>query len=64
MKAVVDSTKCAGYGACADICPEVFEIDEFGYAALIGDGTVPAGREDAADKAIKECPERAITLQN
>jgi ferredoxin len=62
MKALIDSTKCSGYGACAETCPSVFEIDEFGFAALRTDGTVPAGDEDAARSAAGGCPEQAITV--
>jgi ferredoxin len=64
MKAFIDSTKCSGYGACADHCPSVFEIDEFGFGALVGDGTVPAGDEGAARAAAAGCPENSITLQD
>lgn len=64
MKAFLDSTKCSGYGACADTCPSVFEIDEFGFGALIGDGTVPAGDEGSAKEAARACPEHAITLRD
>jgi ferredoxin len=64
MKAHIDTTKCSGYGACADHCPSVFAIDEFGFGALAGDGTVPAGEEGKARTAMADCPEHAITLQD
>lgn len=64
MKAFLDSTKCSGYGACADTCPSVFEIDEFGFGTLIGDGTVPAGDEGSAKEAARACPEHAITVRD
>jgi ferredoxin len=60
----LDRTRCKGYGACAEECPSLFELDEFGYAQLkVADGTVPAGDEDAAFAAERGCPERAITTQ-
>lgn len=64
MKALIDSTKCSGYGACADLCPSVFEIDEFGFGTLVGDGSVPAGDEDKARAAVAECPENAVSVQD
>lgn len=64
MKALINSTKCSGYGACADHCPSVFEIDEWGYGAIIGDGQVPAGDEGKARAAMAGCPENAISLQD
>jgi ferredoxin len=62
MKVQLDSTKCTGYGKCAEVCPSLFSIDEFGFAALSGDGTVPAGDQAAAKAAASQCPERAITI--
>ncbi|WP_426243606.1 ferredoxin [Nocardioides sp. LHG3406-4] len=60
MKVLVDSTKCEAYGTCAEIAPEVFELDDFGYAAALADGVVPAEHEDVARKALEACPVRAI----
>jgi ferredoxin len=64
VKAFIDSTKCSGYGACADICPSVFEIDEFGFGSLVSDGTVPAADADSARTAAASCPEHAIVVQD
>lgn len=64
MKALINSAKCSGYGSCADHCPSVFEVDEFGYGAIIGAGEVPAGDEDKARAAMADCPENAISLQD
>ena len=62
MKVHVDATACSGFGACADVCPSVFEIDEFGFAAVTAEnGVVPEGDEPAARRAIGRCPENAIT---
>lgn len=62
MKATVDATKCEAYGACADLCPSVFQLDEWGYASVVGDGTVPAGEETGAKEAAAACPEKAIAF--
>lgn len=64
MKAVVDATKCSGYGNCADVCPSVFDIDDWGYASVLGDGTVPEDDEDSAREAEAACPEKAIAIQD
>ncbi len=63
MKAIVDATKCEGYGTCADLCPQVFVLDEWGYASVVGDGDVAAGEEEAARAAERACPEKAIILE-
>lgn len=62
MKAIVDSTKCQAYGTCAAECPSVFVLDEWGFAGVVGDGTVPSGDEEAARRAAASCPEDAITF--
>jgi ferredoxin len=64
MKVHVDSTKCSAYGACAETCPEVFALDDWGYAQVAGDGTVAPEHEAAARKAVHDCPERAITAED
>lgn len=69
MQASINLTKCSGYGACADHCPSVFQIDEFGFGSLVSDGPlpkgeVPPGDEDKARAAMAGCPENAISLQD
>lgn len=61
MKVFVDATKCSGYGTCAEIAPDLLQLDEWGYASVIGDG-VPAD-PDAARRAAAQCPEAAITIE-
>lgn len=63
MKAIVDATKCEAYGVCAEKCPEVFVLDEWGYASVVGDGDVAAGEEENARAAAAACPENAIIIE-
>ncbi|HEX6167815.1 MAG TPA: ferredoxin [Acidimicrobiales bacterium] len=63
MRVHVDQEICQGHGRCYSLAPELFEPDEIGNGSEIGDGTVPAGLEDAARKAALNCPERAITIE-
>lgn len=60
-RATVDRRKCSGYGICADLCPEVFKLDEEGFAYV--DGPVLREHLDAAREAEYECPEEAITVE-
>ncbi len=62
MKIHVDSDKCEGHNRCYSIAPELFEVDDYGYATAAGDGTVPAGMEEKAQLAVDNCPEYAITI--
>ena len=63
MKVHVDQKICQGHGRCYSLAPELFEPDEIGDGIEIGDGVVPPEREDAARKAVLNCPERAITIE-
>jgi ferredoxin len=63
MKVRVDPTRCQGYGRCAAIAPEIFELDDFGFASARSDDEVAADREDVAREAATECPARAITVE-
>jgi ferredoxin len=62
MKVQVDSTKCDAYGLCAEEAPELFELDDFGYAMARNDGTVPEGHEAGARAAVGICPALAIRI--
>ena len=44
------------------ILPEVFLLDEWGYAYTENQGEVPAGREELAREAVAECPVHAISI--
>lgn len=59
MKLVVDKDICIGCGACAAICPDVFEIDEDGLAVSVVDTVNEEVMEDAID-AKEGCPVNAI----
>jgi len=62
MKIHVDPEKCQGHNRCYALAPELFEVDDYGYATEIGDGTVPTELADKARLAAANCPELAITL--
>lgn len=64
MRVRVDTEKCQGHNRCYAIAPELFDVDDYGYAHEIGDGTVPADLEDKARLAVSNCPEFAITLED
>ncbi|MET7773442.1 ferredoxin [Nocardia sp. NPDC005366] len=62
MKLSIDTTKCSGHARCFAVAPEVFDLDDDGFALPIDrevseplDGDVAAG--------IAACPERAISIR-
>ena len=62
MKVVVDAEKCQGHNRCYALAPELFDVDDYGQAVVIGDGTVTEDLEDKARLAVANCPEFAIAL--
>lgn len=40
MRITVDSEKCQGHNRCYSLAPELFDVDDYGYATEIGDGQV------------------------
>ena len=55
---VIDQSLCSGFGACAELAPEIFELGPGGLAsARIGESSDPIVLE-AADA----CPMAAITI--
>ena len=64
MKVHVDPELCQGHNRCYAIAPELFDIDDYGYASEVGDGDVPPGLEEKARLAVANCPEQAISLED
>ncbi len=62
MRVEVNSDLCQGHNRCYALAPEVFDVDDYGNAVVIGDGTVGAGLEEKARLAAANCPEYAITV--
>jgi ferredoxin len=62
MRIAVDPKLCQGHNRCTAVAPDLFDIDDEGYASAMGDGTVPAGSEELARLAVDNCPEQAVLL--
>jgi ferredoxin len=62
---VTVSELCSGHGRCYVLHGELFEADDLGYNLHRGgEFEVPPGLEDAAVQGARDCPERAITVQD
>jgi len=64
MRVEVNTDLCQGHNRCYALAPELFDVDDYGQAILIGDGSVPADLEDKARLAASNCPEYAITISD
>ncbi|HEU4672896.1 MAG TPA: ferredoxin [Candidatus Limnocylindrales bacterium] len=57
----VDRIRCDGYGMCAELLPELIDLDDWGYPILRAD-VVPREFEGLARKAVEVCPVLALRL--
>ena len=64
MRVVLDSEKCQGHNRCYALAPDVFDVDDLGFATVIGDGVVPPALQAGARAAVANCPEYAITIED
>jgi ferredoxin len=62
LKIFIDPVACNAYGYCAELLPEAITLDEWGYPIVDGK-PLPAELVAAAKRAARDCPRRAITLQ-
>mgnify|MGYP004469168765 CR=1 FL=1 len=62
MKARVDKDTCIGCGLCPSICPEVFELDDDGYAKTIKN-EIKDEEKDEVIEASEGCPTSAIEVK-
>jgi ferredoxin len=63
MRIKVDNELCQGHNRCSVLAPDLFVLDDFGYASAVGDGVVPEDRREIAFLAADNCPELAITVE-
>ena len=62
MKIHVNPDKCQGHNRCYVLAPELFDVDDYGYATELGDGVVPDELAEKAQLAIANCPEHAVEV--
>jgi ferredoxin len=58
---VVDWLRCAGHGLCAELLPEVVDLDDWGYPVVRG--RVPREASAHARAAVAACPALALRLE-
>jgi len=63
VKINYDRSACQGHNRCYLLAPELFDVDDEGYAILRIDGEVPAELEEKARLTADNCPEYAITVE-
>ncbi|MEI2698980.1 MAG: ferredoxin [Microthrixaceae bacterium] len=62
MRIEFDRDLCQGHNRCYLLAPELFDVDDDGYAVLRVPGDVPTELEHKAQLCADNCPEYAITV--
>ncbi|MDP9222079.1 MAG: ferredoxin [Actinomycetota bacterium] len=57
----VNPIACDAHGMCAELLPELVELDEWGYPVLPAD-PVPERLAGLAERAVAACPTLALSL--
>ncbi|WP_134661452.1 MULTISPECIES: ferredoxin [unclassified Amycolatopsis] len=57
----VDPIACRAHGICAELLPELIDLDEWGYPILV-DRPVPGPVLSDARQAVAACPTLALRL--
>jgi ferredoxin len=59
----VNRTACVGHGVCAELLPEVVNLDEWDYP-IIADIPLPPRRARDVRRAVTACPALALRLSS
>jgi ferredoxin len=58
---VVDPITCDAHGICAELLPELIQLDDWGYP-LISAEPIPPELEPHARRAVAACPTLALRI--
>jgi ferredoxin len=62
LRLIVDPIRCDAYGHCAELLPELVELDEWGYPIVSGENVSQDLRREAK-AAVAACPRLALRLE-
>ncbi|HKA97497.1 MAG TPA: ferredoxin [Streptosporangiaceae bacterium] len=58
----VNPIACTGHGLCAELLPEIIELDPWGYP-ILSSSAVPAAVMEHAKRAVDTCPTLALLME-
>jgi ferredoxin len=58
----VNPIACTGHGLCAELLPEIIELDPWGYP-ILSSSAVPSGVMEHAKRAVDTCPTLALLME-
>ena len=53
---------CTGHGVCESIRPDIFEVNDEGFAEVMDEGLTEEDRADV-EYAVAQCPTQAIKVE-
>ena len=62
MRIAADRDRCEGHGLCADVAPEVYELDDDAIVVLLHE-IVPPELERKAEGGARVCPVAALRVE-
>lgn len=62
MQVSVDAARCQGHTLCALNAPDLFDLSDDDGHARPAVHEVPPQLQDAARRAVADCPERAVSV--
>ncbi|MDG1904335.1 MAG: ferredoxin [Arenicella sp.] len=61
-KVTADTAQCCGYGLCAQMCPEVYTLDDNGIV-YIENESIPNELLDEAKEGAECCPAQVLSIE-
>ena len=61
LRVIADRSACCGYGVCAELCPEIYKVDDIGVVTVLMD-IVPQDLEVKAREGASACPTNALRV--
>jgi ferredoxin len=58
----VNPIACDAHGLCAELVPELIQLDEWGYP-IVSDEPIPRDLERQARQAVSMCPRLALLIE-
>lgn len=63
MRIAADRDRCEGHGLCADVAPEVYDLDD-DAVVIVRHEVVPSDLEPEADAGARMCPVAALKVES
>jgi len=64
MRVRVDPERCQGHNRCVVLAPDLFDVDDLGFAQAREAGAIAPTMEAKAQLAEANCPEHAVVLED